>query len=71
VAEEYSFTEALGRSSCGRSGYRELEFVFQLEFLVFTYLVTIRVLNSDLRKIRLAPKLPDRKCCVGGGGVSV
>lgn len=53
VAKEYSFTGAVGRSSCGRSGYKEIEFGFKMDSLVFTYLITIPILSSNLPKFDL------------------
>jgi hypothetical protein len=51
-----------GRSCCGPSGSGVLEVGFQLDSLVHTNRPTvdhIYILNSDLRKIRLLPGLPE------------
>jgi hypothetical protein len=63
VAEEYcwAITQAAGRSCCGRSGYRVLEFGFQLDSRICSSL------NPDMRKIRLAPDLPVSTNCASRG----
>jgi hypothetical protein len=60
----WAITQASGRSCCGWSGSSVLEFGFQLHSFVHTYTYT---LPSDLHKIRLASKLPQRNYCVRRG----
>jgi hypothetical protein len=59
VAEEYcwAITQSERRSWCRRSVCSVLKFGFKLDFLLY---LTLCILKSDLRKIRLSPYLPER-----------
>lgn len=60
----WAITQVEKRSYCGRSDSSVLKFGFQLYSLIFDY---IYILKSDLRKIRLAPDLPERNYWVSPG----
>jgi len=68
VAEGYcwAITQEASRSCCGRSESVVLESGFQLDCLVDTrrILLTILVLNSDMRKIRLTSEFQNIDYCV-------
>ena len=63
MAEEYCWAiiQAEKRSCCSRSGSSVLKFGFQLDSLVY---LTVCILKSDLRKIRLTLDLPERNYLV-------
>ena len=65
VAEEFcwAITQAAGRSCCSRSGSCVLEFGFQLDSLVCTY-----IFDHTYAQLRLAPNRPERNYCVSLGG---
>jgi len=83
VAEEYcwAITHAEKRSYCGRSGSSVLKSGLQLDSLMYLTIcilksglqldclmyLTICILKSDLRKIRLAPDLPEPNYWVSPG----
>jgi hypothetical protein len=67
--EEYcgAITQVAKRSRCGQSGFSASEFGFQLDSLPSTHIIGRICMSSDLRRIRLALKLPERYCCASRG----
>lgn len=69
VMEEYcwAITQAVRQSCCNQSGSSVLEFEFQLDAFACIYVLTISVLNPNLRKIQLVPDLPECNYCLCQG----
>lgn len=64
VAEEccWAITQAVGRPCCGRAGSSMVEFGFQVDPFLYTYIVDdiLSIFRFKLRKIRLALDNPER-----------
>lgn len=71
VVDKYCWpvTQAVGWLCCGQSGATVLELGFQLDFFVYTYVVSHMCTEVQLREIWLAPYLPDLNCAWGGEGL--
>ena len=68
VVDEYCWpvTQAVGWSCCGQSGATVLECGFQLDFFVYTYVVSDMCAEVQLGEIWLAPYPPEFNYAWGG-----
>lgn len=58
----WAIAQAVGRSCCGRAGSSMVEFGFQMDPFLYTYIVDdiLCIFRSKLRKIRFAFDNPER-----------